>query len=398
MSRFDPLTMKMLKEGYNSSTEGKSIDNTDGVERIHIGFCVYRCLYTRVAQIFLSYDKEDGTCKFYYLPDYFAKADYEVSFYSYPPVVFITKGSLQITEAMYFLDIPVVEERNDISKIGFCFLKEYQENSSSYTYSMFYNGVIHKAYRHEEEIIRRYFENVMSNENNSKKKQAIYKLNDIRDNIKKKSDEIKTYIETLDIDEILSRLEIYRKVDAGGYKIGEGRDFEIIKTTSIEGLTDPYLISCFGIGSISEYSEVMCYAYSNPWDDYLKEKYPRGAFPKEKLEEEREKCKKRYNKEQHLNWLLDDYIQRSFFPKPKDYKTITGVLNEYSVELLLLNIVREKKKFKDDLSNIDKTGSILRTGSKALDSLNNNVKELCQLTLGGEPGYKQISNSKQNGF
>ena len=391
MGRFDPLTEHMLKHGYNDSSEDKSfIDQTDGMVCIHIGFCVHRCLYTRVAQIFMSFEKEEGTCKYYYLPDYFAKADYEVSFYSYPPVVFITRGSLQITEAKYFMDIPVVDNRRDIITTSFCFLKEYHKESCSFSYSLFYNGDLHKAFPYEEEIIRRYFANNTSNEEHQKERQAIYKLNDVREDISKKEKEYKKYIDSIDIDELLNRLTIFRKVEAGPYKIGEGRDFEIIKISSIEGLSDPYLISCFGIGSVSEYSEVMFYAYSNPWDDYMKDKYPRGLFPKDQVDEEREKCKKRYNKVQHLKWLLDDYIQRTYFPKPKDYNLKISVLYEHRIELLLLNIVREKKRFRDELSKIDKRGGLLRIGGKALDKLNCDVKELCHLALTGEPEYKSL--------
>ena len=112
---------------------------------IHIGFCVHTCIYTRVAQFFLAFDKKEASCKFYYLPDYFAKANHEVPFYQYPPVVFVTKGSLQIIEASYFMDIPIYNDKKDITPTGFCFVKEYQQTSCDYTYRLFHNGKLHNA-------------------------------------------------------------------------------------------------------------------------------------------------------------------------------------------------------------------------------------------------------------
>ncbi|MBQ7424384.1 MAG: hypothetical protein IJV19_06560 [Prevotella sp.] len=357
---------------------------------IHIGFCIHTCIYTRVAQFFLAFEKKEACCKFYYLPDYFAKAEYEVPFYQYPPVVFVTKGSLQITEASYFMDIPVLMDKKDVMQTGFCFVKEYQQTSCGYSYRLYHNGKLHNAYRHESEIIRRYFANCDVNEEHAKEMKAVYKLDDVRCLISQKKQEIEQYVDSISMEELLKRLSIFRFVEAGPYKIGEGRDFEIKRTTTIDGLTDPYLISCFGIGTISEYSEVMSYAYSNPWDDYLREKYPRGAFSEEKLDEERRKCLQLYNRESHIKWLLDDYIQSTFFPKPKKYSMLNGVINEYNVEIILLNMVREKKHYKDTLSKIDKIGNILMIGEKALEKLNQEVRELSHLVLKDELEYKQL--------
>lgn len=362
----EKLNLMLSKDRSHADSKKKTI---------HVGYFVKSLIYSSINQIFFSFNYDSKECLYYYHRGIFPYS--EKDGYSNEAVIFETTNGFRADMAMLVKDIPVYTHPQELI-------------SNSLEFLVGNNKI--RLFNYGREVMLSYYDDMIIHR--CLKLQEIEKLKKAIDldsnerNMEKIKSEIRTCVDSVDLSKILNGLQI-NVTEFFCHKVGDNDTYIVEKNTTVNkpiAEIDHYLQKYLQLGKVEVYRDSgYCTAESMRLNDIII-----GDYSNEQIELEMQQFVNKYNKEEHYQFLIKEYMD-SIKLKQWKLNSLRESLIDFTVNPIfhLFRLILGKRSFRESLDFFDKTHKIKAKSSEGLTdedfvTLNKDLSQFSQYVLAGE--------------